>query len=376
MRTLVRIIALGMLVAGFAVAPAFAQCEPEAKQAQYDAFLANRRAKTVDLRKAAVEAGKKFVEMCKDTTDDADKQIIDYINKDIPKIEKWIAGEIRAQRFNEAAKLKNYPEAYAAAKDILANEPPDSKIALDLILYLASSGLELSNKPAAPANYGTETMGFAKDAIAQIESGKVSTEWGLFDMNYKTKDAASSKDNARGWMNFTIALLLSRNKQDKEAADYFYKTSMIPSSIQEDASVYNGIGGYYFAEVFRLQGEIKAKFDLNTEADNIEGKRLLGIARAYAERGVDAFARAQTAFTKAGKKEAADAAGEKVSALYSFRFSGKTEGKDEYVSGLLQKPMPAPNSELVPVPDDPAPAPAPTPTPTTSGTTPAPPKGN
>lgn len=367
MKTLVKIFALGILVAGFAAVPTFAQCEPEAKQAQYDAFVAKRRAKTIDERNAAVEAGKKFLEMCKDSTDQGDKDIIDYITKDLPKIEKWIAGEKRAQRFNDAAKAKNYAEAFAAAKEILANEPADSKIALDLVLYLASSGFELSNKPDGAAA-GAESMKYAKEAMAMIESGKTSTQWGLFEMTYKTADPAASKDNALGWMNFTVAMILRNQKQEKEAADYFFKTSQIPSSVKDDPTVYNGIGAYYFGEVFKLQEEIKKKFEANTEADNAEGKRLYGIARAYAERGVDAYARAQAAFAKAGKKDAADAAGERVAALYTFRFSGKTEGKEEFISGLLQKPMPAPNSEIVPVPDDPAPAPAPTPS--TSGTTP------
>lgn len=367
MKTSLKIFALGILIAGFAAVPAFAQCEPEAKQAQYDAFVAKRRAKTIDERSAAIDAGKKFLEMCKDSADQGDKDIIDYITKDIPKIEKWIAGEKRAQRFNDAAKVKNYVESYPAAKDILANEPADSKIAIDLVLYLASSGFELSTKPDG-ASYGAEAMKYSKDAIMMIESGKTSTQWGLFEMTYKTSDAAASKDNALGWMNFTVAMILRNQKQDKEAADYFYKTSQIASSVKEDPTVYNGIGAYYFGEVFKLQKDVQAKFDLNTEADIAEGKKLYGIARAYAERGIDAFARAQAAFAKAGKKEAADIAGEKVTALYTFRFSGKTEGKDEFIAGLLQKPMPAPSSELVPVPDDPAPTPAPTPS--TSGTAP------
>lgn len=366
MKTLLKTFVLAMLVAVPYALPAFAQCEPEAKQAQYDIFIANRRAKTVEERSKAVEAGNKVLAMCKDSTDPGDKEIVDYIVKDLPRIEDWIKTRPFIGAAEKDKQSGNFQASLNAGKELLAAQGPDSKIVVDLQLYIATAAFELSLKPEGAA-FRDEAIQFSKDAIASIEGGKPSANWGYFDFNYKMDNDAASKANALGWMNFTIGSVLRAQKNLKDAAVYMFKASQFNSSVDSDP-VYSGLGEYYFTEALRLQKEAEKKFDLNTEADDVEGKKILRLAKAFSERGLDAYARAQAAAAKAGKKDVADSIGKRITALYAFRFEGKTEGKDEFVANLLKSPLPDPGVEPAPVAEEPAPEPAPAPTTTTTTT--------
>lgn len=370
MKTLVKTLVLAALIAGAYALPSYAQCDPEAAKVHYDAFVADRRAKTIEGRQRAIEAGKKYLEMCKGNTDEDTKQIVDYVTKDIPKIEKWIADQTRFNRFNDAGKAKKYEEAVAAAREILSLEPADSKIALDLQLYIASAALEVAAAKGGDNPFWGEALKYAKDSIAAIEGGKSSTDWGVFEMSYKQGDATASRNNAIAWMNFTAAFASRGMKDMKGAAEYFFRTTQGAGGTEKlKADSYKEIGAFYFGEVFRFQEEVKKKFDSKEDAQIEEGKKMLSLARGYAERGLDAYGRAHEIYVKLNRAQDAEAALDAMKGLYAFRSGGKTDGQAEFVANLLKNPFPNPLTEPAPIAEEPpaseaAPAPA---TPVTNG---------
>ena len=371
MKTLVKTFVLGMLLAGVYAVPVFAQCDPDAAKVHYDAFVADRRAKTIEARQRAVDEGNKYLEMCKNNTDEDTKQIVDYVVKDIPRIEKWIADQKRFNRFNEAGKAKKYEDAVTVAKEILSLEPADSKIALDLQLYIASAALEVAGAKGGDNPFWAETLKYAKDALAAIEGGKVSTaDWGVFDMSYKQADATASKNNAIAWMNFTAAFASRGLKNPKDGAAYFYNTTQTPGIGEKlKADSYKEIGLYYYSEVFRFQEEVKKKFDSKDDVQIEEGKKMLALARGYAERGLDAYGRAHEIYVKLNRAQDAEAALDSIKGLYAFRSGGKTEGQSEFVANLLKSSFPSPSTEPDPIAEEPAPTPEPAPATTTTTTT-------
>ena len=93
MKTIYRVLVFGLLTMALTAVTAtslFAQDDActnvEAKQAVYKKFTDNFNSKVLAQRKTAVEAGKEYVEKYGNCPDD--KEIVAYLNKNVPVIEK------------------------------------------------------------------------------------------------------------------------------------------------------------------------------------------------------------------------------------------------------------------------------------------------
>src|SRR5258708_17784615 len=130
MKKIFRFVGLGgLLTALFAVGAvaSFGQdacADVDGQNALYNTFLAKYKG-NIDDRKAAVEAGKQFLE--KYGACDGTKQITDYLKPKLPALEQGIIDEgIKTKkdalynRFNTGFKGSNWDEVYASGKEILA----------------------------------------------------------------------------------------------------------------------------------------------------------------------------------------------------------------------------------------------------------------
>ena len=99
-------------------------------------------------------------------------------------------------------KAKNWDEVYTSGKEILANYPEKYRAAL---LVLGSIGLDETDKTPSVTKYNDDTIKYAKQAIAEIEAGKTFSAWGVAPFVYK------GKDDALGWMNFTVGYILFKD---------------------------------------------------------------------------------------------------------------------------------------------------------------------
>jgi len=188
-------------------------------------------------RSEAIRIGKRIIELY---ADDADNQaLIEFIRKDIPKIEEADRICQRNARYDDNYKTKNWRDFFAVSKEIIAEEG-DSRLALDVMLSLVSVGFHITAYDKSNA-YNSETVFYAKKAIELIEAGvRTQARWGVFEP-YQTKS------KALGWLNYTIGYIsYFRFKENKKAIPYFYQAAQYDMEFKNDAFVYQAIAIYYF----------------------------------------------------------------------------------------------------------------------------------
>lgn len=335
----------------------------DANKALYDKFIDNYQSNKIAKVRLAIAAAKEYVQKygsCNQYKDQVDylKAAPSSLEKRIEKLEEKLEKAKRDDEFDASIKTANWDSTYQIGKDILADEPDQ----LDVILVLGSIGLDQAMKKPAVDRYNNDTIKYAKLAIQKINSGKTSKKFGAYQYTYK------SKENALGWMNYTIGqiMFLRQSKNDaskkKEGLKYLYKASMFDSDVKKNPLLYGSLGDYYLSKAVKL-GKEREALDPKVEENFEKIDNLFGLEKAYAERGVDAYARSyilaktdKTA-TPAYKKLLYD---RRLKPLYTFRFQKplQEDGTPEenidarinsYVTYITRTPLPNPTDEIIPI---------------------------
>jgi len=359
MKSIFRFLGLGVLAVTFTAVGAnniYAQnvCdEADAKQATYKKFTDNFD-KAIPQRKTAVEAAKEYIEKYGACPDD--KAQVDYLKNYIPGTEKLIADDRIKEdmnalytRFNNSLGAGNWDEVYTNGKEVLAKEK-DPETLLNVSILLGSIGLDESIKNND--KYNADTVRYAQEAIQKIESGATSKEYGAAFKGkgyvYKNAKFPDGKNNALGWLNYTIGYIkYFREKNKKDALPYLYKATQYNSATKGFSDPYAAVGQYYLDEIVRLDAERKAKAVDNKETD--ETKAIYALQKGYADRGIDALARAHKLIgSTPAEKAYKDSIYAKLKGTYEFR-NGKADGMDAFIASIPAKPMPNPATEVTPV---------------------------
>ena len=359
MKTIFRYTNVALLVAAIVSLGAltgFAQdaCgDAEGQLALREKFSAEFAKKDSAGRKSAIDTGKQFLEKygaCESAADMAD-----YLKKNLPIMEKNYKTMIDAEakqalysRFNKAVETKNWDEVYASGREILAKEPDQ----LDVMITLGSIGYDELFEGRTNFKYNEETIRYARQAIAAIESGKTSEKYGLYGWTFKDKNTALAE------LNLTIGYITQVAKKNmKDALPYLYKVTQSSTAASKNPVPYDLIGRYYFSELNVLVDKIKAAEASQNPEDSVEVaqkkvddiKALVAMANGTAERAMDAFSRA---FTNADAKaiDYKKQMKSNVEAAYKLRF-GKTDGVDSWIAAVNSKPFPNPTSPITPISD-------------------------
>ncbi len=162
-----------------------AACAQEAKDALYQSFLKNLKA---DQAKAYDDAKKYLACPAAGEVTEAQQKIIEYLKTFVTKYEaatKKIT--YRELIYND----KKYAEGYAMGKEILATEPDNLQVLVDLgaNAYLLP--------PLKNDSLTAEGLGYAQKALQMLDSGKTLENW----------DPLGSKDVAVAYLNYTIGTL-------------------------------------------------------------------------------------------------------------------------------------------------------------------------
>ena len=379
MKTIFRYANIGLLTAvifALGAVAGFAQdacADADAQTKMGDEFRALYPLKDIDNRKKTIDVGKQFLE--KYGACESAKELADYLKKTIPVLEenlkKTQAASEKASltaRFDAALKAKNWDEVYASGKEILAKYGDEFRVA---VFVLGSIGLDETAKTPRVTKWNEDTLRYAKMAIADLEANKAFKTFGLAPFTYK------NKEDALGWMNYTIGYIYFFDKNDKkQGLSYLYKATQLNSDTKTNPIVFQSIGSYYFDEVKKLATEVtelEKKQDPNATpeaakllVDQIKAK--VAMVNGTAEAAIDAYARAYKLADPTPKGKAyKDSLYKTISDLYSVRF-GKTEGIDTFIASTTAKPMPNPLNPVTPI-SDPEPV-APVTTTTTSTTPP------
>jgi hypothetical protein len=158
-------------------------------------------------------------------------------------------------------------------------------------------------------------------------------------------------------MNYTVGYIMyNRQDKKKDALPFLYKSTQLNSATKNFPESYRQIGAWYLDEAIRIDTERTTKITAAGNKDTEETLALLGTQKGYAERSIDAYARAYRIASASPQtaKEYKDALYTKLKELYAFRYDGKTTGIDEFVAGVMSKPMPDPTTTVTPVTVTPA----------------------
>ncbi len=343
----------------------------EANQALYKKYTDNYD-KNVEQIKVAVEAAKEYIgkyEACVDATTNkatyADQ--VNYLKSALPEREAFVkksqegaAQQAVIERFNTSAKAKRVPEIFASGKELVAKQPE----LIDVNITLAAAGFEQTLATPPVNTYNDEVIAQAKTVIQQLEAGKTSKGYGAFSYSFVNPKFSDTKSNTLGAMNYIIGYIMYyRQDKKKDALPYLYKSTQYNSFSKTDPTIYQAIGAWYLDEAIKIDKERQAKLVANGNKDNDETLAMVGNQKGYADRSIDAYARAYKIAKedKAQKKEYVDGLYTRLKELYAFRYDNKIDGIDAFVATVQSKPMPDPTMPVTPVRED-------TPTPTAATT--------
>jgi len=348
-------------VANFAQDP----CTDAAGMSDLDAKVRAAWAdKTLGGRKNFVNTGKQFLE--KYGACDSQKEFVDWLKikvpdtetKTIPEMEQGAAKTALVNRFNTALGSKNWDEVYSAGKEILAKYPDEYR---DVELVLGTIGYDefYNNKNA---KYNDDTIKYAKMALADIDAGKFKN-YGIPKTAYHYKTDAEpngSRTEATGWMNFIIGYLTQNGLKNKqEAQPYIYKATQVNATTGKNPIPYELIGLYYFDELNKITKEVTALADSQKETDTPEVakqkvddiKSKVALANGYAERAMDAFARAYNLGTVKAYK---DLMYKNLQDAFKVRYGKIDQLTPAWIAEAVKKPLPNPTSPVAPISDEPA----------------------
>ena len=307
------------------------QCTPEAKDALYQSF---RNSFQTDLAKA-YEAAKKYI-ACPEPPylPEDQKRIINYFKR-------WSAAYEEALRKTRLQQLlhneKKYPEAYALGKEILASEPENLKVLIDLG---ANCHIVAQQNPQLTAG----CIEYATKALRLLESGETLDDWSPF----------GSKDGVIAYLNYSIGALTVET-EPANAVKHLLKAAQLETPLKKSPYTYAFIAQAYEAGPYTKQSEAYKWHSGPPEGP--ETRLALANINQLVDRMIDALARA-VALAGDDPKFAKSKAiwMESLTNFYNYRHPDG--GMNELIKGILSKPLqpePTPLTSLPPATTTPKP---------------------
>jgi hypothetical protein len=305
------------------------QCKQEEKDAWYTEFL---KIRTTDQAKA-FDLAKKYL-ACAPAGEITEPQqkIIDYLTK-------WSTAYEDGMKKIKLTQLiyndKKYPEAYALGREILAKEPENLKIRVDL----GANGYLVA--PLKDAQLNSESLEHARKALQLIESGKTVDDWAPL----------ANKEAAMAYLNFTIGTL-SLEKEPVAALKSLIRAAQFETPLKKSPFAYAYIAAAYETGPYAKQSE-EYKTMYGGKDETPESKLALANIHQLVDRMIDGYARAvalagndtQLASQKALWLES-------LTTWYKYRNQADTAltGMNELIASVLSKPLPPEPTPLTSLP--------------------------
>ncbi|MEP6717552.1 MAG: hypothetical protein ABJB21_00335 [bacterium] len=311
-------------------------CTDENKGVWYADFTKFR---TTDPIKAA-EAGKKYLAACPSE----EGPIPTYLKK-------WIAAydkEARRGRFQPLLyNDKKYMEALALGKEILAEDPENVRVLVDMGWGSYLAALALKNE-----SLNNDAVMYAKKAIQLIEANKSPDKWQPF----------KTREETLAYL-YNVVGRQAVKTNPTEALSALIKSVQMETELKQDPRNYYFIGASYESGPYAtLSADYKTRFAGKDETP--ESKLALENINQVVDRMVDAYARAVAlAGTDVKYQTLKNEWMEALSTWYKYRHNQSDAGLNEMIASVLSKPLPP-----LPTPITTLPATTPAGTTPTSGT--------
>jgi tetratricopeptide (TPR) repeat protein len=302
---------LAVSLVTFSPAAVAQETDDPAKIAIYKRFVDNR----IPNPAAAYQAARDYLQKYQKEKD----QYTDYLSKWVTFYER----DERKRRLPVLINEKNYAEAYKTGAQILADEPNYLRAQIDLGYagYLAAS--------AKNETFNNEALGYARQAIQAIESGKTPTEWAPF----------KGKDDTLAYLNYAVGFLTLKTNPN-EALDSLLKAARYDSDIKKTPSTYYFLAVAYESGPYKTMSTSYQTLYAN-KPETPESKAALEKLNVVMDRIIDAYARAIAAAGTDPKLEQSRKEWlTQLTNYYKFRHDGSDAGINEFIAAALQKPLP------------------------------------
>lgn len=289
--------------------------DDEFKVTTYKRFVDNREPNPV----AAYQAAKDYMVRYSKEDDDYTRYL-----------KQWIAAFEAYERQDALLRAiygeKNYAAGYGLAKQVLTDDPDDVKalIALGYGGYMATTN-------ARNETFNADAARYAQKAIQLLETGKTPDAWEPF----------KSREDAIASLNYAIGFTELKTRPEESIAR-FIRVIQIDSDLRKTPSPFYLLAGAYEKGPYqRLSSDYSKRFANQPETP--ESKAALDNINQVMDRIIDAYARAvalagNNPQYQAGKTEWT----KQLTTLYKFRHENSDAGLNEFIAGVLSKPLPQP----------------------------------
>jgi len=184
------------------------------------------------------------------------------------------------------------------------------------------------NSVAGSKNLNAETGEYARQAIALLETGKVTNP-----------DPFKNMDLARSFLNYALATMV-REEAPAEAASAYSKALKSPGNpYSQNPLAYHRLGtAIYKGQLAPLSNEYNEKF--GGKQSSAEQTAMMYKLVKLSDQAIDAYARAVALMDKPEQKNARAQALAQLTTLYKAFHNNSDDGLNELIAGVLSKPMP------------------------------------
>jgi hypothetical protein len=283
--------------------------------------------------KVKVDLYTKFVDNYKNNRPVAYQTAKDYLQRYAKEndqysqyVQLWVADYEKEERLRQLRRLvyddRNFTEAFKLGKQVMTENPNH----LDSLIALSNAGYLAAN--ARNETFNAEALGYAQNAIQQLESGKTPETW----------DPFKGKNDSLAYLYATVGLMKLKSNPS-EAIDAILKTESLDSDLKKLPTLY-----YFLARAYETGPYAKLSADYQTrfagKPESTESKAALDKLGQVIDRIIDAYARAiaaagteqQYASTKAAWMAT-------LTTFYKFRHEDSDAGLNDYIAGILAKPL-------------------------------------
>ncbi len=301
------------------------ETDDEVKVNTYKKFVENREPNPAVAYEAAKEYMRRYGK--------EDDQYTRYFKVWIPAYEdderaRKLAAEKedREQRLLQAITQKRFADAYAQARQVLNDDATNVKVLIPLGYSAVIATIESKNE-----SFNAEAALYARRALQLIESGKAPDSWSPF----------KNKEDVLASLNYAIGVYLHKSSPEDAIASLI-KAAQIDSDRKTAPSTY-----YYLAVAYqsgpykKLSADYGARFANKPETP--ESKAALDNLNKVVDKIIDAYARAVALAGNDPQTQRAKAAWmQPLTNFYKFRHESSDAGLNEFIAGVLTRPLPQP----------------------------------
>ena len=306
-----------------AASPAQGQCTPENKLAWYTEFRATFKTD----QNRAYDLAQKYL-AC--PSEAGEESIRNYLKN------TFVAVIDKARRTPRVSELvydkKEYAKAFELGKQVLADEPDNVKVLMDLSYagYLAAT--------SKVDTFSADSLVYAKKAIQLLQSGAVPDIWTPY----------TNKDEALSYLNNTIGVL-TLPKNASEALPYFLKAGQLEGKLKKQSITYVYIAEAYQTGPYeKLSAEYTRLYQGKDETP--ESKLALENINQVVDRIIDAYARAVSLAASEPANQSKQKVMDALTNLYKYRHNQSDVGLTDLIATVMSKPLPPQPTPLTTLP--------------------------